>query len=152
MIETASTNPKEAELWMRIQNESNQIIEKLIEIIKASKPQIDIKQSSDNQAELLKTQKDYQDAVKAIQKLEKDIALHVIEKEGLKHEFEEEKLELQNHIASLEEENRKYLDMIIKHSKGISAQGSVASPTTKKKDTSVDTPKEKKVLNISNKI
>ena len=56
---------------------------------------------------------------------------HIQEKEALRREFDEERKELLEQIASLESENKKYLDTIIRHSKGLAS----TPPSTGKKET-----------------
>lgn len=78
----------------------------------------------------LKLQKENEKLLKVLNSMESN----------MKNRFEEEKLELQNQIASLESENKKYLETIIKHAKGETSYGSSAKAGSRVIETSSKPP------------
>jgi hypothetical protein len=117
MIETVN-DKQAAEIWRKIRTQHNAVVEGLLDVVMKIKPSEhgDAKKMNSKVAE---AQKETNDVLEAAQHLESEVQKHVQEKEELKKQFESEKKELLQQIEVLEEENKKYLDTIIKRSKVI---------------------------------
>ncbi|CAG9317864.1 unnamed protein product [Blepharisma stoltei] len=64
-----------------------------------------------------KALKENNEILEAADQIEKDSQKHIIEKEILRKQMEEDKKEILLELEMLKEENKKYLDLLIKHSK-----------------------------------
>lgn len=117
-----------AEVLKSIREEHNDIIDNLLEIIMNLKPFIG-KDANTMQTEVAQAQKETNEVLAAAQNLEKEMQAHISEKEELKRQYEHQKLELQKQVEALEEENKRYLDTIIKHSKGANI-GGIPAPSS----------------------
>jgi len=108
-----TTDKLSQDLWKSIRNEHNSIVSGLLAII--AKMKTGPKESAEG--EVAQAQKETHDVLEAAKNLESEMQKHIQEKESLKRQFEEEKKDLLSQITSLEEENKRYLDTIIKRSK-----------------------------------
>ena len=136
-----------AEIWKNVRTEQNKILEGLMGIIGELKPAVqgDVVAM---QTEVAQAQKETHDVLEAAKHLESEVQRHERDKEELKKQFIAERKELQGQIASLEEENKKYLDTIIKRSKVLGVPtpniGTKESPTRAGGDSG---SKERKIVN-----
>ncbi len=105
-----------ADLWKNIRKEHNLIVQGLLGVISKIRPAA-VTSAEVAANEVAQAQKETHEVLEAAKHLESEMQKHVQEKEELRRQFEAEKKELQAQIASLEEENKKYLDTIIKRSK-----------------------------------
>lgn len=98
-----------ASIWSNIRKEHNIIVKGFVKLIEASQP------TSRNSGEDVVQAK--QEMLEVKRNLEEEIKRHLKEKEKLKRQFAMERKELVDQISSLEKENQKYLNNIIKRSK-----------------------------------
>ncbi len=115
MVDFVSSDKAAADIWRNIRTEHNAIVEGLMATI----PKLAGPAEAAVNPEVAQAQKETRDVLEAAQHLEGEMQKHVQEKEEMRRQFEAEKKELQAQVASLEEENKKYLDTIIKRSKVI---------------------------------
>ncbi len=140
MVDTVSDKPT-ADIWRSIQAEQNAIVAGMLDAVS----RLHSGAKGDVHTEVVQAQKETRDVLEAAQHLESEMQKHVQEKEGMRRQFEAEKKELQAQVASLEEENKKYLDTIIKRSKVIG----VPTPNIMPKDSpnrAADSGKDNKKL------
>lgn len=144
MVDVAADRPT-AEIWRSIWREQNAVVEGLLTVIEKLKPAV--KGDVDAMhSEVAQAQRETHDLLEAAKNLESEMQRHIQEKEEMKKQFEAEKKELQNQVSTLEEENKKYLDTIIKRSKVLG----VPTPSITAKDSPTragadPTSKDKKV-------
>ncbi|CAG9322690.1 unnamed protein product [Blepharisma stoltei] len=68
-------------------------------------------------SDMEKAMKETAEVLEAAEQIEKEAETHKMEKERLKRMLDEEKEEMRQELETLQNENKRYLDIIIKHSK-----------------------------------
>lgn len=111
-------------IWETIRTEYSEIVLQLVGLILALRPAMEANVES-LKTELESSQKETKEVLEAAQNLEQQMQTMMHEKERVRAEVDAEKKELQDQIHTLEEENKKYFEIILKHSKDASAAATV---------------------------
>ena len=151
MVEDVA-DPQAADIWRSLGVQQAKAAEGLWTVIMALKPKIE-QDAGARKIEVAQAQQETQEVLRAAKQLEKEMQVHVQEKEDLKRHYDSEIAELRAHVSSLEDENRQYLDTIIKRSKAATVAGVVPRPVTAAKDSpdrmGKEAGREKKVAHRS---